>query len=278
VEAGTVIVDACLRDGRGGSPTLVLEDTPMSDAERALLPSMAGTSHAALVTLGDGVAEVRFFTPAGELPACGHGTVAALMWLADRVGRDGSFTLRISGRTLSGRVSRSSPRGPGRAWFDQAPVSLRDPVDASPVLDALGLDREPAGMRAASTGRWRLLIPVDSRAALEALDPDFGALRSACDAAGLLGCYVYAPLEPGGRTALRTALEPGWRTAARMFAPSIGVPEDIANANSTSCLVAALSVPEISVDMGDRLGHPATVHARLDRGRLQAGGAARLRP
>ena len=112
-----MIVDACLRDGRGGSPTLVLPDTPMSDAARALLPSTAGTSHAAFVTLGDGVVDVRFFTSTGELPACGHGTVATLIWLADRLGRDGPFTLRISGRTLHGTVSRTSPHGTTVTFF-----------------------------------------------------------------------------------------------------------------------------------------------------------------
>jgi predicted PhzF superfamily epimerase YddE/YHI9 len=49
-----------------------------------------------------------------------------------------------------------------------------------------------------------------------------------------------------------------------MFAPSIGVPEDIANANSTACLAARLAgrgFEEITVDMGDSLGVPATITA-----------------
>jgi trans-2,3-dihydro-3-hydroxyanthranilate isomerase len=45
-----------------------------------------------------------------------------------------------------------------------------------------------------------------------------------------------------------------------MFAPSIGVPEDIANANSTACLAAFLG-RELAVDMGDALGAPSTVVA-----------------
>jgi trans-2,3-dihydro-3-hydroxyanthranilate isomerase len=45
-----------------------------------------------------------------------------------------------------------------------------------------------------------------------------------------------------------------------MFAPSIGVPEDIANANSTACLAAHLG-RGLAVDMGDALGEPATILA-----------------
>jgi trans-2,3-dihydro-3-hydroxyanthranilate isomerase len=49
-----------------------------------------------------------------------------------------------------------------------------------------------------------------------------------------------------------------------MFAPSIGVPEDIANANSTACLAAYLAregMAEITVDMGDAPGSPSTITA-----------------
>ena len=62
---------------------------------------------------------------------------------------------------------------------------------------------------------------------------------------------------PAGRAA---RLRAGGRYAARMFAPSIGVPEDIANANSTACLAAHLAAG-VAVDMGDSLGRPATITA-----------------
>lgn len=251
-----MMVDACLRDGRGGSPTVVLEDTPTTDAARRAVPQRHGASHAAFVTVRHDRADVRFFTSTGELPACGHGTVAALVWLAHRLGRDGEFALRISGRTFRGWVEGE------RAWFEQGAVTLRQPGEVGPVLTALGLDPALPGVRAASTGRWRLLIPVGSRDELFALRPDLAALRNATDDADLLGCYVYSP---------------GPRLAARMFAPSIGVPEDVANVNSSSCLLTAMAVPEIRVEMGDALDRPSTVLVRMRDGRPEAGGAARIR-
>ncbi|HEY3480689.1 MAG TPA: PhzF family phenazine biosynthesis protein, partial [Streptomyces sp.] len=108
--------------------------------------------------------------------------------------------------------------------------------------------------------------------ALAALAPDLDRLRAACDQSGLLGAYVYSAPTPDGRA------------AARMFAPSIGVPEDIANANSTACLAAYLArqsgaARTLAVDMGDSLGMPATVTASArpaPSGRLsvEVGGAA----
>jgi trans-2,3-dihydro-3-hydroxyanthranilate isomerase len=68
-----------------------------------------------------------------------------------------------------------------------------------------------------------------------------------------------------------------------MFAPSIGVPEDIANANSTACLAAMLArdhVSEITVDMGDSVGSPATITASAQSDgaglRVRVGGLATI--
>lgn len=266
------IVRACLRDGSGGSPTAVLMDgPPLDDGQRRRVPALAGTSHAVFVSAprsrsGGTPVSLRFFTSEGELPACGHGTVAALAFLSAHAGRpvDAGYrtTLHASGRIFEGW---SVPDGTeSDTGFEPGPVDLREPPDATcgTVLAALGVTRDvlAPGAVIASVGRPRLLLPVTSRSVLASLAPDLAALRAACDRFGLLGCYVHSVPEPTGRTGPGAVV----RAAARMFAPSIGVPEDIANANSTACLAAHLAgrgVTGLAVDMGDSLGVPATVTA-----------------
>jgi trans-2,3-dihydro-3-hydroxyanthranilate isomerase len=62
--------------------------------------------------------------------------------------------------------------------------------------------------------------------------------------------------------------------------PTAIVLEDLANANSTACLVVHLAgrgVHRIAVDMGDALGSPATVTATAGPDlRVQLGGTARV--
>lgn len=266
-----LIVAACLRDGRGGSPTAVLPETGMSDAGRRRVPADAGASHAVFVhvpraTDGNGRTALRFFTTEGELPACGHGTVAAL---ARSSGADAFQATLESARTFDATAHRLAGTDVWRVSFDPGPVAIRETTDREhqPILDALGAPIATPGIHEASVGRPRLLVPVASRAELASLTPDFDRLREACDRRGLLGCYVYSPPAPDGRL------------AARMFAPSIGVPEDIANANSTACLAALLAtrgIPEIAVDMGDSLGAPATVTAGGTPTRVRVGGTARI--
>ncbi|MGW5670144.1 PhzF family phenazine biosynthesis protein [Micromonospora sp. NPDC003776] len=266
------IVHACQRDRRGGSPTAVVDDTSLTDAERRAVPVAAGTSHAVfLAPTADGSVSLRFFTAAAELPACGHGTVAALAVLAARAGtREYGTTLRSGGRTFVGRATGDDGRY--QAVFDPGPVTLREPVPAecAPVLSALGIGPE-SPCRVASVGRPRLLVQVADREVLAALAPDLTRLRETCERLGLLGCYVHTTPGPDGRA------------AARMFAPSIGVPEDIANANSTACLAAHLAGrggSALAVDMGDALGEPSTVVATTRPGPagplVQVGGVATI--
>jgi PhzF family phenazine biosynthesis protein len=105
-----------------------------------------------------------------------------------------------------------------------------------------------------------MLVPVHDRPALLGVRPHFGRLTAACRRYGLLGCFVYVP--PVGD-------RPG---AARMFAPAIGVAEDVANANSTGCLAAHLldttgaTTIAIEVEQGDTLDRPASVLASARHG------------
>jgi trans-2,3-dihydro-3-hydroxyanthranilate isomerase len=257
----------------------VVDETLLRDAERCAVPVAAGTSHVVFISTeehrsGRPAVSLRFFTAAGELPACGHGTVAALAVLAQRARtRKYEAVVRSGGRTFLGQATGGGDRY--QAAFDPGPVQLRTPAtaDSQPVLAALGIAPAQASARCriAWMGRPRMLVQVADRQVLAGLAPDMTRLREACDRLGLLGCYVYSTPSPPGRT------------AARMFAPSIGVPEDIANANSTACLAAHLAdhgVSALEVDMGDWLGQPSTIAATTRPGPtgplVQVGGTATI--
>jgi trans-2,3-dihydro-3-hydroxyanthranilate isomerase len=271
------IVEACLRDGAGGSPTAVVPNgADLGDAEMARIPARLGTSHVA-VLYPDGA--VRFFTTECELPSCGHGTVAAIAVRASQVdGLQGG--LRLAGRNLEAtcRVETRSGHDVVEAWFAQGLIEQRAPTpgERAAFLSALGL--EPDALHpteeavVASPGRERLLLPVLDRSVLSGLQPDQQRLTAASRRYGQLGCFVYVPPSPTERA------------SARMFAPAVGVPEDVANANSCGCLAAHLlgrgHDPSIAVDQGDALGRPSTVLATAVRGAhgitTRIGGHARI--
>jgi PhzF family phenazine biosynthesis protein len=257
------IVDACVREGTGGSPTAVVDDDgSLTDDQRRAVPNRAGTSHAAFLgSQGD----VRFFTLGGELSGCGHGTVAAQAVLFDRSGRDALRGWQhTGGRRFEVTASR---RDVGvEVWFDQGVVALRRPSteDHREVCAALGVDGD-GDVVTADPGTPRHLVRVRDRRTLLGMVPDLARLARL---PGVLGCLVYCVPDAGV-------------AVARMFAPAIGVPEDIANANSSGCLAAHLDAERLRVDQGDALGCPSTVLASARRGpagiRVRVGGLAVIR-
>ncbi|HST86305.1 MAG TPA: PhzF family phenazine biosynthesis isomerase [Kineosporiaceae bacterium] len=265
--AAVVMVEACLRGGTGGSPTAVVPNGEgIDDVELARIPARLGTSHVAVIYPDTGSASsrtLRFFTAEAELPGCGHGTVAAIAVLALQHAQEGfRGRLRVAGRDFEATGSvRPEPAGGNLvdAWFDQGIVRHRGARadESAAFVAALGLGPNalhPADeIAVASPGRERLMIPVVDRTVLAGIRPDQERLAGESRRFGQLGCFVYVP--PSGT---RPA-------AARMFAPAIGVPEDVANANSSGCLAAHLLItgrnPTVAVEQGDALGRPSTVQA-----------------
>ncbi|MBW6435664.1 PhzF family phenazine biosynthesis protein [Actinoplanes hulinensis] len=257
------MVDACTRDGTGGSPTVVVDDDPsMRDEDRCAIVRDSGASHGAFLS----VPHLRFFTGTGELRNCGHGILAAHAVL---LSRSGLPEQRLRHRTGDRpHVADAAWRPDGiEVWYDQGAVSLSAPDAAAGVLGALGA---PAviGLSVASPGTPRLLVEVPDVAAVMSVTPDFTRLAAACRERDLLGCFVWA-------------FGPDRSVTARMFAPAIGVDEDVANANSSGCLAAHLYATgrgdTVQVRQGDVLGRPSTVLASTDGRTTRIGGTVRIR-
>lgn len=253
-----VVVNACTRHGQGGSPTAVMiDDATLTDDRRHAIARRTGTSHTAFIDTGTAdTPKVRFFTSAGELANCGHGIIAAQAVLLHRSGAmEHHGRQRTGGRTFATTAVR---RHDGiEVWFDQGAIALTDHADTGGggIIAALGLERADiaADVRVASPGTPRLLVPLRDRRTLLSMRPDFDRLATECRRLGYLGCFIYT-LSPTAGTG-----------TARMFAPAIGVDEDIANANSVGCLAAHLldtsGNGEIEIHQGDTLRSPSSVFA-----------------
>jgi predicted PhzF superfamily epimerase YddE/YHI9 len=161
----------------------------LSEAERRAVPTAAGTSHVVFISsevdrFGRPAVSLGFVTAVGELPACGHGTVAALAVLAERARMpEYEAVLRSGGRTFLGRATGSNGRY--EASFDPGLVNLRVPGagEGEAILLALGLNPAEASARCrvASVGRPRMLVQVPDREVPAELAPDPTVLREACD-------------------------------------------------------------------------------------------------
>lgn len=167
----------------GGNPAGVVPDATGLDAAAmlAIAAELGYSETAFLRPQGDGVHDVRYFSPLAEVPFCGHATIAAAVAIAER---EGPGLLRF--RTRNGEVLVETAREDGRTratltsvepHVEPAPDTLLAPALAALRWHADELD--PAlPPRVAYAGARHLVLAARTRERLRRLDYDFAALQA----------------------------------------------------------------------------------------------------
>jgi PhzF family phenazine biosynthesis protein len=152
----------------GGNPAgVVLDATTLRDDEMLAIARQVGYSETAFVTGADGDrTRVRYFSPAAEVPFCGHATVALAVALAERQGvgplvfatASGDVALRTSTAGGGVQVAMTSVEPSTRALPEERLL---------PLLGLLGLvpdDLDPAyPPLEAFAGNWHpVLVLADA--------------------------------------------------------------------------------------------------------------------
>jgi len=232
---------------------------------------------------------MRIFTPGAELPMAGHPTIGSTFALAHegviaRGRRKFVFGLGVGPTPVElewqgGEVSF--------AWMDQRPPEVRGiAVTPEEVTRAAGVDhaafrRTELPIEEISCGNPFIVLPIATREAVDAAEPDLSALRRLQSAfpGGHVGVFLFTT---DGATGDETVY-------SRMFAPGRGVAEDPATGSASGPLGCYLVkhglVPRDRADrivsvQGVAMGRPSRIHVAItsdDRGeimRVQVGGQA----
>jgi predicted PhzF superfamily epimerase YddE/YHI9 len=197
-------VDAFTAEPFGGNPAAVclLGDARRDDAWMQRVAAELNQPTTAFLADDDGQLRLRWFTPAQELPLCGHATLAAahVLYHIGKGGHDQPLSFRTGSGTLPAWRER------GRIWMDFAAVGLTDDAAPPEALAAVGLER------AEWFGRndHEYVIEVSDPLLVEQAQPDFGAIRQ-------LPVARVIVTAPGGEGADFTS---------RVFVPKVGLNED----------------------------------------------------
>ena len=178
-----------------------------------------------IVQTGEGVWDLRWFTPTVEVPLCGHATLASAHALFSHLGYDGeevAFDTRQSGRLT---VKRTPD---GRYEMDFPAPEIRK-MDVTEDV-------------AAALGAWPLEAWGGPFYAAVFADPeDIVSMQADIDLIGKLG--VMKDVNRGNLGVL-AADGDGVDVTSRFFAPASGIPEDPAT-GSWHCMVAAIMGPRL---------------------------------
>lgn len=217
-------VDAFASAPFKGNPACVVEPVA-AWADAAWMQALAAENNQAetayLLTTDDPARfGLRWFTPALEVPLCGHATLAAAHVLFAELGVAADL---ITFDTLSGPLTVR--RLDGRYEMDFPANPPKRTAIPEGLAEALGA--HPAEVWAGAY----LVAVFDSEATVRAMKPDLAAVEKiAGEATGGRGNVSAAALADAGT---------GYDVVSRFFAPGSGIPEDPAT-GSAHCILSPL--------------------------------------
>ncbi len=262
--------------GEGGNPAGVWIGAALPPAvEMAAIAREVGFSETVFAAPEGEGWRVRYFSPASEVPFCGHATIALGAALARRQG-DGRFALTLNAAAITVE---------GRHDGAQMQAALQSPpTRSSPAPDALvdgalalfGYGRADLDVRMAPAcihaGADHLLLALTSRAALARMDYVLDAGRALMQAHGLV-TIVLAWAEHDRLFHARNAFASG------------GVLEDPATGAATAALAGYLRDihwphgGRIDVVQGEDMGMRSLISAQFGSetgGPVRVSGSARM--
>ena len=192
---------AAFSDGEfGGNPAGVVIGRVLPDASvMQAVAAQVGYSETAFAAPIDEGWRVRYFSPETEVPFCGHATIALGAALALEHG-DGVFALSLNHADITVEGRRE---GTMVAAALQSPPTRSEPAKPGLITDALALfsysedDLDPRIPPAiADAGARHLVLALNSRQRLSAMNYDLAAGRALMNEAGLVTivlAYAEAP-------------------------------------------------------------------------------------
>ncbi len=251
-------VDAFTNEVFRGNPAAVcLLHAQMSDTwMQALGAEMNLSETAFILPRPGGEFSLRWFTPAVEVPLCGHATLASAHVLFEQASANGGGDRRSKAaplvfHTLSGKLT-ARPEGD---WIClDFPAQPSAPCAPQPGLaDALG-----AQIVSAHRSKMGWLVELASAEVVRALAPDFGRLLS-----GKLGEIIVTAAGTGSGEG---SAGPGDACdfVSRFFAPALGINEDPVT-GSAHCVLAPFWAQRLGKN--EMVGHQVS----------QRGGVVRVR-
>jgi trans-2,3-dihydro-3-hydroxyanthranilate isomerase len=232
---------------------------------------------------------MRIFTPGVELPMAGHPTIGTTFALAQTGAIAPGRDHLVFGLGVGPTKVELKWDGPelSFAWMDQRLPDVRQPVvSADAVARAAGVDvaahrRTGLPLQEISCGVPYILLPLASRADVDAADPDMGALRALKSAFAVdhTGIYLFST-EPH---------DDGISAYSRMFASGLGIAEDPATGSACGPLGSYLvqqgivrgdATASMVSWQGVAMGRPSRIHIAITQeeqgavSRVQVGGQA----
>jgi len=264
----------------GGNPVAVFPDAQgLTDDQLQQIAREMNLSETVFVfppTDPAALVRLRIFTPTQEIPFAGHPVVGTMFVLAQlgslatpepvtRVVQEcniGLFPVEVHAH--DGAVTRVVMTQPAPQFLE----NIDDTEDLYNVAGAMGISKHVIAetkwpLAVVSTGFPVLIVPVRTLTAVRSIVPDHSAIVELSSRFGVNGVMVFTTV----------TVEPFATVHTRMFAPSIGIPEDPATGSASGALGAYLvqngvvevaPMTEIIIEQGYEIERPSRILVQVE--------------
>ncbi len=207
--------------------------------------------------------EIKYFTPTSQVELCGHATIASFTALLDNndVEDNNRYFIKTLAGTLAVEINQSF------IMMEQAEPMLGKTFDNYVHLANLfNMDENQIGStdchlvpQSASTGLWDIMLPIKTKDALYALNPDFKALAEYSKIHNVGGVHAFT-------LDTRVGI-----AESRNFCPLYGINEESATGTSNAALTYYLFKnnvlqqfnQEYTFLQGNSMGRPSKIITKL---------------
>lgn len=262
------IVDAFTDKPFGGNTAGVVlieaEQPFLEDETMRLIAAEFRYSETAFVKAEtDGSFTTRYFTPTGEVPLCGHATVATFgVLFKNGMLHEGQCYLN---HTLAGDLKVVAGPTTMMQMAEPKLIATLSDTEQNRLSSIMGLtETTNLPVQIVSTGLPDIMLPVASIEALQNLRPDMKALSELSEKLQVVGVHAFA------------LSEDGYTAHVRNFAPLYGIDEESATGTSNAALTyylyhnGIIKVPaRCAFLQGEAMQRPSVIATTLSSNDLQ---------
>ena len=225
------VASAFCKDKKGGNKAgVVFDDNILSDDDKKNIAKQLGYAETAFISKSYKADYcIRYFTPAEEVPLCGHATIASFgvlnyLKMLDKEG----YTIETKSGVLDILVKN------GEIMMEQNIPTFYEEIPFKEIKECFDVDciNNDIPIQIVSTGLKDILVPIKSIELLEKLNPNFDIIKRISEKYNVVGTHLYTFDND--------------RIICRNFAPLYEVDEESATGTS-NCALAGFLYKKINI-------------------------------
>ena len=249
------VASAFCKDRNGGNKAgVVFEEQELSDDIKKDIAKQLGYAETAYINKSNKADFcIRYFTPAEEVPLCGHATIASfgilnyLKLLDER-----TYTIETKSGVLDISIKNNE------IMMEQNIPKFYDEIDINEIKNCFNIEciDENIPIQIVTTGLKDILVPIKNVSLLNELKPNFENITKLSKKYNVIGTHLYT--------------FDGDRIICRNFAPLYDVDEESATGTSNCALAGFLykklniKKKEYIIEQGYSMNEPSIIKVKLE--------------